>query len=184
MKENGRPGEEIHVDYGSFDTLERIGALRPLELEWALNNLINADLVDGLGMQGGTNRPARLTAEGWQRHEELKRAHVASRYAFFASQFANADLDHVYEHCLKQAVAETGYELRTVTQRAGLIDATIEDEIRRCKFLIADLSDDNAGAYWEAGFRRPKEAGVLYLPRSKPDAFRYRPSPQSAMGFE
>ena len=32
------------------------------------------------------------------------------------------------------------------------VDAVIEHEIRACRFLIADLSDDNAGAYWEAGF--------------------------------
>jgi nucleoside 2-deoxyribosyltransferase len=46
----------------------------------------------------------------------------------------------------------TGYDLRTVIQCAGLVDAVIEDELRRCRFLVADLSDDNSGAYWEAGF--------------------------------
>jgi nucleoside 2-deoxyribosyltransferase len=71
---------------------------------------------------------------------------------FFARKFDNAELDIVFAHCLAPAVRQTGYELRTVTQRAGLVDAVIEDEIRRCCFLIADLSDDNAGAYWEAGF--------------------------------
>ena len=60
-------------------------------------------------------------------------------------------MDTVFEKCLRP-VEETGYELRTATQRAGLVNAIIKDEIRRCRFLIADLSDDNGGAYWEAGF--------------------------------
>jgi nucleoside 2-deoxyribosyltransferase len=50
-----------------------------------------------------------------------------------------------------------------VTQRAGLVDAVIEDEIRRCRFLIADLSDDNAGAYWEAGFAEGLGKPVIYI---------------------
>src|SRR5262245_39238187 len=89
----------------------------------------------------------RLTSPGWQRFEDLKRAHVSSSFAFFARKFDNPDLDQIYNTCLLQAVKDTGYELRTVTQRAGLIDAIIETEIPRCRFLIADLSDSNAGAY-------------------------------------
>ena len=108
-----------------------------------------------------------LTASGWERVEELKRAHVASRYAFFARKFANNDLDAVYENCLVQAVSDTGYELRTVTQKAGHIDAIIEDEIRRCRFLVADLTDANAGAYWEAGLAEGLGKPVIYICRDR-----------------
>jgi nucleoside 2-deoxyribosyltransferase len=48
------------------------------------------------------------------------------------------------------------------------VDAVIEDEIRRCRFLIADLSDDNAGAYWEAGFAEGLGKPVFYVCRSDP----------------
>jgi hypothetical protein len=107
-----------------------------------------------------------LTIDGWQRFEELRRAHIASNFAFFARQFANSDLDEVFDRCLRPAVEATGYELRTVTQRAGLVDAIIEDEIRRCRFLIADLSDENAGAYWEAGFAEGLGKPVIYVCRA------------------
>ena len=99
--------------------------------------------------------------------DELKRAHVSSRYAFFARQFKNDDLDQLFNTHLQQAVSDTGYELRTVPQKAGHIDAIIEDEIRRCRFLIADLSDDNAGAYWEAGFAQGLGKDVIYICREK-----------------
>ena len=52
-----------------------------------------------------------------------------------------------------------------MTQKAGHIDAIIEDEIRRCRFLIADLSDDNAGAYWEAGIAEGPGKPVIYICR-------------------
>lgn len=74
-------------------------------------------------------------------------------------------MDAVYNRCLRPAVKATGYELRTVTQKAGLIDAIIENEIRRCRFLIADLSDDNAGAYWEAGLAEGLGKDVIYICR-------------------
>jgi nucleoside 2-deoxyribosyltransferase len=109
----------------------------------------------------------KLTPQGWQRVDDLKRAHVSSRYAFFARQFENADLDRLFDSYLRRAVLDTGYNLRTVTQKAGHIDAIIEDEIRRCRFLIADLSDDNAGAYWEAGFAQGLGKNVIYICRAK-----------------
>ncbi len=108
-----------------------------------------------------------LTAEGWERFEELQRAHVASNYAFFARKFDNPELDQVVELCLQRAIEQTGFELRIATQKAGLVDAIIEDEIRRCRFLVSDLSDDNAGAYWEAGFAEGLGKPVIYICREK-----------------
>ncbi len=87
----------------------------------------------------------------------------ASKYAFFARQFGNPELDEACDKSLYSAVKATGYELRPATQRAGLIDAIIEDEIRRCRFVIADLSDDNQNAYWEAGFAEGLGKPVIYI---------------------
>jgi nucleoside 2-deoxyribosyltransferase len=70
-----------------------------------------------------------------------------------------------YKNGLRQAVADTGFELRIVTQKAGHIDAIVEDEIRRCRFLVADLSNANAGAYWEAGLAQGLGKPVIYICR-------------------
>jgi hypothetical protein len=107
-----------------------------------------------------------LTIDGWNRVEELKRTPISSKYAFFARQFTNPDLDMVFRNCLRPAVEATGYELRTATQRAGLVDAVIADEIRGCRFLIADLSDANGGAYWEAGLAEGLGKPVIYVCRA------------------
>jgi nucleoside 2-deoxyribosyltransferase len=162
----GRPGRPISLDNANDLALAAsIGAVDGEDVLWAVRNLDEQKLIKGSWLNYFTN--GWLTAAGWERIENLKRAHVSSKYAFFARQFKNDDLNTLYENCLKQAVADTGYELRTVPQRAGNIDAIIEDDIRRCRFLIADLSDDNAGAYWEAGFAEGLGKDVIYICREK-----------------
>jgi hypothetical protein len=142
-----------------------IGVISATDLIYVSDALKDQGLVEN--MQGASSAAMRLTPNGWLRVEQLKRAHAASKYAFFARKFDNPDLDRVFDDCLRPAVAATGYELRPVTQRAGLVDAVIEDEIRRCRFLIADLSDDNAGAYWEAGLAEGLGKPVIYVCRAK-----------------
>jgi nucleoside 2-deoxyribosyltransferase len=173
---DGRPGTATEIAYANPTLLGMVGVVGPEDIRWIVENLRSEQMLVGrvdpeLDRVGrGAARDhlpgSQLTARGWQHFEELKRAHISSRYAFLARQFNNPDLDHVFEKCLYPSVEQTGYELRTVTQRAGLIDAVIEDEIRRCRFLIADLSDDNAGAYWEAGFAEGLGKPVIYLCRA------------------
>jgi hypothetical protein len=162
------PGKPIMVDEADPHLWSTIGAIGRDDAHWVLWTLKAQGLIDGrLDMQKAL---VNLTVEGWKRNEQLKRYSVSSRFAFFARKFNNADLDQLFDTCLYPAVKETGYELRKATQRAGLIDAVIEDEIRRCRFVIADLSDDNAGAYWEAGLAEGLGKDVIYICRkSNPD---------------
>jgi nucleoside 2-deoxyribosyltransferase len=165
---DGRVGKIIGTGRALSDPdfIARTGAIDTGDMKWAAEALKKGGLIvleidHQFGFRGN------LTPAGWQRVEDLRRAHTSSNYAFFARQFKNDELDTLYKSCLRQAVADTGYELHTVTQRAGHINAIIEDEIRRCRFLIADLSDDNAGAYWEAGFAEGLGKDVIYICREK-----------------
>jgi hypothetical protein len=162
-KADGRPGAELEVIYSVPKLLSTIGVVGEEDVRWILGSLTSLGLISGIYLASWSGH---LTAAGWNRFEELKRAHVASKFAFFARKFDNPDLDRLFDACLRKAVEETGYELRTATQRAGLIDAVIEDEIRRCRFVVADLSDDNAGAYWEAGFAEGLGRDVIYICRA------------------
>jgi hypothetical protein len=143
---DGQPGKLFSYDHGDLRILGPIGVIDYNDFEWHVETLRHAGLI-GLHSSGPTTQ-GLVTARGWQKAEELKRAHVSSRFAFFARRFNNPDLDLMFEQCFAPAVEQTGFKLRTASQVAGLIDSVIEDEIRRCRFLVADLSDDNAGAYW------------------------------------
>ena len=165
---DGMPGATIKISYEDPALLSIVGVVNAAAVGWILHSLKSKGLLN-LGSQQGQTNLGTLTIDGWQRFEELKRAHISSRYAFFARRFNNVELDKAFEECLRPAVEATGYELRLVTQRAGLVDAVIEDEIRRCRFLVADLSDDNAGAYWEAGFAEGLGKPVIYVCCAKKD---------------
>jgi hypothetical protein len=159
-----RPGAQVNVDNRDLAIASAIGAVNAEDVLWALRELVEEQhFLKGTWRTGLEN--GHITGSGWRRIDELRQAHALSRFAFFARKLENAGLDQVYEKCLYPAVRLTGYELRTVTQKAGHIDAIIEDEIRRCKFLLADLSDDNAGAYWEAGLAEGLGKPVIYICR-------------------
>jgi hypothetical protein len=157
----GRPGAQVGYTRDDLRLLGEVGAVDINDLDWHFEHLDSARLIKVLSM--GQTIVCQITANGWRRVEEIKRAHVSSQFAFFARKFENHDLDIVFYQCLVPSVKETGFELRTVTQKGGLIDAIMEDEIRRCRFLIADLSDKNAGAYWEAGFAEGLGKPVIYI---------------------
>jgi hypothetical protein len=144
---DGRAGKTIRYILDDEALPGIVGVVNSSDIRWAVLNLIDLGLIRSLLSENSTvaSDYVDLTGKGWNRVEELRRAHIASKYAFFARRFKNKDLDTFAERCLVQAVKETGYELHTVSQRAGLIDAIMEHEIRRCRFVIADLSDGQRG---------------------------------------
>jgi len=106
--------------------------------------------------------------KGWQRYEALKRAESESRTAFMAMKFDD-EMDRVVANCFKPAVAKTGFELRLLTDRqpAGSIDDQLRVALRTSRFVIADLTHANNGAYWEAGFAEGLGRPVIYTCRRK-----------------
>jgi hypothetical protein len=110
------------------------------------------------------NSPIGLTFAGWDRYDELYKAHSEGPIAFMAMGFHNSDVLWVYENCFSVAAAAAGFELRKLDERqsAGLIDVRLRVEIRKCRFLLCDLTDENRGAYWEAGFAEGLGKPVIY----------------------
>lgn len=70
----------------------------------------------------------------------------------------------MYQDCFKPSVARTGFELRRLDEKqpAGLIDNQLRVAIRQAKFVVADLTHGNLGAYWEAGFAEGLGKPVIY----------------------
>jgi hypothetical protein len=106
----------------------------------------------------------RLTYRGLERLEQLERAAPSGNNAFMAMQYNDSVLDRIVRDYFQPAVEETGFRLFRLDDRpeAGLIDARLRNEIRNCRFLIADLSHANAGSYWEAGYAEGLGKPVIY----------------------
>jgi len=111
----------------------------------------------------------QLTFKGWEKYEELKHPDIISGYAFMAMQYKDKEHNEIYKKYFKKAVKQTGFELRRLDEvlTAGLIDNQLRVEIMNCQFLLADLTNDNNGAYWEAGFAEGLGKPVIYLCEKK-----------------
>lgn len=107
-----------------------------------------------------------LSLDGWERYESERRGKIAGRYGFLAMKFGDAVLDAFAERVIKPMISEAlGYkviDLRDVA-RAGVIDNILREQIRDAAFVLVDLTHDNAGAYWEAGFAEGLGKPVIYL---------------------
>ena len=60
---------------------------------------------------------------------------------------------------------KTGFELFRLdeTLTAGIIDNQLRVQIRNSRFLLADITYNNLGAYWEAGYAEGLGKPVIYL---------------------
>lgn len=153
------------------NAIAAVGLVDASSLAFLVSQAIEAGLLKG----GATKiidgncaiQSMQLTLAGWQLFEDLRRGKSSSRIAFMAMQFGNEELDHVYKGHFKAGVAATGFDLKRVDegQPAGLIDDRLRVEIRQCRFLIADLTHENRGAYWEAGFAEGLGKPVIYTCR-------------------
>lgn len=106
----------------------------------------------------------RLKPAGWVRFDELNRRIVHGHNAFMAMKFGDVMLDKVLRDCFQPAAARAGFTLKALNEQpsAGLIDNQIRAAIRAARFVLADLSHDNNGAYFEAGFAEGLGLPVIY----------------------
>ena len=111
-----------------------------------------------------------LTLAGWKQYEAEKRGEFRGNYGFIAMQFGDPELDPFVEDVVKPAVKEgVGYDLVDMRDvaRAGVIDNILRTQIRDAAFLIVDLTHDNPGAYWEAGYAEGLGKPVIYTCEKK-----------------
>ncbi|MGH6822678.1 MAG: hypothetical protein ACREC4_04170 [Methylocella sp.] len=142
-------------------------------LTWLLHQDAVKSLVERYGsgfvdvMEPVKPLELRLNMAGWQKYEALKHAQGKNRTAFMAMKFDD-EMDRLVEY-FKRAVALAGFELRVLTdgQPAGLIDDQLRVALHTARFVIADLTHDNDGAYWEAGFAEGLGRPVIYTCRKK-----------------
>ena len=106
-----------------------------------------------------------LKLEGWDQYGAERRGRFHGDYGFLAMKF-DGQLDRFMTNVVKPTVdKETGYKLRDLREvsKAGLIDNIMVTTIRDSRFVIVDLTHDNHGAYWEAGYAEGLGKPVIYI---------------------
>lgn len=162
------PSEEVEITAG---TEAAIGAASMHDLAFVCRHAISQGLVTGnvqdyLGGEVAV-LPLTLTFAGWEYFYELQRGHSTSRIAVMAMKYGDPALDAIVRDYFRPAVAATGFDLKRIDegQPAGLIDDRMRVEIRQSRFLISDLTHENNGAYWEAGYAEGLGKPVIYTCR-------------------
>ena len=120
--------------------------------------------ADASSMNGPNAIRIAPTLEGWLRAGEIAKGQRSENFAFMAMKYGDETLEACVANVIRPAVEEAGYKLEVLRDRpaAGLIDNYLRSRLRLCKFVIADLSHANNGAYWEAGFAEGLGKPVIY----------------------
>lgn len=146
-----------------------IGAVSPAAFSFILKELKGLDLITGAFSNNNSlvsTSKIRLTFKGWDHFDKLIKGAKSSKKVFMAMQYNDHELDTIVENVFKKAVEQTGFELFKLNdpekQKAGLIDDRLRVEIRTSRIIIADLTHDNKGAYWEAGYAEGLGKPVIY----------------------
>lgn len=163
------PAESAHVQLPLISAA--IGTLitpknAEANLGWLLTQEESVRLIDSReAVAGGLF--LRLKMTGWDRYSELLRGRVESKRVLMAMQFDDVELDRVVDACFTPAVRRAGFELSPLNrnQPAGIIDDQMRVAIRTSRFILADLTHANRGAYWEAGFAEGLGRPVIYTCR-------------------
>lgn len=93
-----------------------------------------------------------ITADGWQKIDELQRKELIINQGFIAMSFKD-DTKPIRE-AFRTAMIESGYSVKIIDEKEhnNQIVPEIFFEIERSKFVVVDVTYPNYGAYYEAGY--------------------------------
>jgi len=144
-----------------------IGAPNPEFSERLAKELIEQGILSGIDastMDGTEHLDINLTLKGWGLYEAEIRGEIAGNHGFLALKFDDGTLEPFVKNVIKPAIKEgIGYDLLDMRDvaRAGIIDNIMRAQIRDAAFVIVDLTHDNSGAYWEAGYAEGLGSGPI-----------------------
>lgn len=157
------PGQTIMLT--PAEQMSVLGSLDATAFAFVLRHTKRVGLIEGQ-FRGPNDEyfEGTLTFEGWRYASELRRGLATGRKAFMAMPFGNDRLDRVFNECMKPGAEAAGFDLVRLDEqpRAGSIDDRLRVEIRGSRFLVAELTHGNHGAYWEAGFAEGLGKPVIY----------------------
>lgn len=159
------PGEPRELKYDLQGAV--VGARSHAGFSMLIEHLKDVGLITGLHetyLSGESVAHVALTFSGWDYYESLRLGGATYRKAFMAMKFGDPTLNALLNQVLKPAAKRAGFDLFKLDDRpiAGLIDDRMRVEIRASDFVVADLTHDNLGAYWEAGYAEGLGKPVIY----------------------
>ena len=141
------------------------------EFTYLLRSLIERNLIrrtDGpADLSDSFAYEFEITATGWDFLEEHERPSVITDQVFVAMYFSE-DLNPAWESGIKPALIKAGYRPYRVDAEPHIdrIDTKIITEIKNSRFLVADVTKQRPGVYFEAGYALGLGLPVFWCVRS------------------
>jgi len=149
--------------------------------QW-LYELLDRDLISGIQLDATrktlgqtkievSNYPVSLTIRAFELLEN-DQAIEESIKAFIAVAFSGNEQLSEIQIAIEAACEKCGFNAQTVAKKEttgesseylGRIDDKIFSDIHKSRFVIAELSLDNSGAYYEAGYAEGLGIPVIYM---------------------
>ncbi|MBI1825164.1 MAG: hypothetical protein HY287_12220 [Planctomycetes bacterium] len=159
-----RPGQTIQFHHQE----ELAFAFLSLETEaWTYyaNNLVSMEYLK----YGGSPNSYFVTPKGWERYESLTSGQGArSNPVFVAMWFGEPDrtkeMKELYDLAIEPACKSAHWAVKkanTVPHNDQIMGQVLQD-IRVAPFVIADLTENNPGVYYEAGFAHSLKKSVIF----------------------
>lgn len=105
----------------------------------------------------------KILPQGWDYLDKHSSLPAFTNRVFVAMSFAK-ELDTVWENGIKPAVEKAGYKPHRVDKEPHIdrIDAKIIADIKDSQFVIADVTQQKHGVYFEAGFALGLKLPVIW----------------------
>ena len=138
------------------------------EMAFYLFTLKNNGLIDGLNTttrNGASMAGIKLTYKGLNKVVEINESGNQSNRCFIAMSFSESQKET--RDRIKTLIRELGFEPILIDEQHFDSEVTINDaiiaEIKKCKFLVADFTQQKHGVYFEAGFALGLKKPVIYM---------------------
>lgn len=111
----------------------------------------------------------RITPSGWARFDELTRGKNSPNNPVFVAMWFGGkqnrtEMTKLWEIAIRPAVKDSGYKVKRADsdEHNEYIMDKIRADIRKAPFVVSDLSNQNQGVYYEAGFAAGLGLEVVY----------------------
>lgn len=140
---------------------------QPEELRYLLSDYLTLEKRFLVAARAGdiSGTEFKIAPQGWAFLDSLSRGNPASQQGFIAMWFGDAVRDAW--HAIEEGIRLAGYRPLRIDQKPHNSEITDEiiAEVRKSKFLVADLTGHRNGVYYEAGFAKGLGLDVIWLCR-------------------
>lgn len=144
-------GERIFLDM--FDHFSnRIifceSTLHAYELDTVCRFLREMEFIDG----DWTNSSISISYKGWEKIDQLTKRLAEANQGFIAMSYS-VEAKYIME-AFREAISSSGYKAQIISEKEHNHQIVPEMfyEIERSKFMVVDVTFQNYGAYYEAGY--------------------------------